>query len=155
VDSLFAPLVPVLEETGDRGRIVCVNDGSADDTWAPVGPRAHDPRIAIVDFSRNFGKECALSAGLGQARGRAVVVLDADLQHPPEAIPALLAKWREGHDMVYAMRHARTGQGRVYRLAARLFYAVMGRVSDVNLPAEVGDFRLLDRRVVDVINAMP
>ncbi len=156
VDSLFARLVPVLEEMGEPWEIVCVNDGSADDTLGRLlARRAHDPRIVIVDFSRNFGKECALSAGLGQAHGRAVVVLDADLQHPPEAIPALLAKWREGYEMVYAMRHARTGQSRIYRLAARLFYAIMGRVSDVSLPAEVGDFRLLDRRVVDVINAMP
>jgi glycosyltransferase involved in cell wall biosynthesis len=156
VDSLFARLVPVLEETREPWEIVCVNDGSADDTLGRLlARRAHDPRIAVVDFSRNFGKECALSAGLSQARGRAVVVLDADLQHPPEAIPALLAKWREGYEMVCAMRHARTGQGRVYRLAARLFYAIMGRVSDVAMPAEVGDFRLLDRRVVDVINAMP
>jgi glycosyltransferase involved in cell wall biosynthesis len=156
VDSLFARLVPVLEEIGEPWEIVCVNDGSSDGTLGRLlARRAVEPRIAIVDFSRNFGKECALSAGLGQSRGRAVVVLDADLQHPPEAIPALLAKWHEGYEMVYAMRHARTGQGRLYRLAARLFYAVMGRVSDVALPAEVGDFRLLDRRVVDVINAMP
>ena len=156
VDALFARLLPVLESLGESWEVVCVNDGSADATLERLlACRARDCRINIVDFSRNFGKECALSAGLSQARGQTVVVMDADLQHPPETIPALLAKWREGYEMVYAVRHARTGQSPLYRLFARMFYAIMGKLSDVTLPAEVGDFRLLDRRIVDVITAMP
>ena len=156
VAALFARLLPALESLGETWEVVCVNDGSADATLERLlALRAGEPRITVIDLSRNFGKECALTAGLGQARGRAVVVMDADLQHPPEAIAALLAKWREGVEMVYAVRHARTGQSRLYRLFARLFYAIMGKLSDVSLPPEVGDFRLLDRRVVDVITAMP
>lgn len=156
VDALFARLLPVLDGLGETWEVVCVNDGSADATLERLlACRTRESRIRIVDFSRNFGKECALSAGLDQARGQAVVVMDADLQHPPETIPALLDKWREGYEMVYAVRHARTGQSPLYRLFARLFYAIMGKLSDVSLPAEVGDFRLLDRSIVEVIKVMP
>jgi len=156
VEALFGRLLPILERLGERWEVVCVNDGSTDDTLARLlACRAAEPRLTVIDFSRNFGKERALTAGLEHARGGAVVLLDADLQHPPEAILDLVAKWREGFDMVYAVRDARAGQGWLYRAAARLFYAVMGKVANVSLPAEAGDFRLLDRRVVDAINAMP
>lgn len=156
VEALFARLVPVLEQTGPAWEVVCVNDGSRDDTLNRLlAARADEPRIKVVELSRNFGKEPALSAGLAHAAGDAIVPMDADLQHPPELIPALLAKWREGADVVAAVRKARVGQSLKQRLFARAFYWVFDNLSEVRLPREVGDFRLMDRKVVDVIVRMP
>jgi glycosyltransferase involved in cell wall biosynthesis len=156
VERFFARLLPVLDGLGLNWEVICVNDGSRDDTLARL-VAAHDgqPRIKVLDLSRNFGKEPALSAGLAHAFGDVVIPMDADLQHPPELIPDLLAKWREGFDVVYAVRQQRTGQGPIGRLQSKAFYWLFDRLSDVPLPREVGDFRLLDRKVVDVIIAMP
>ncbi|MDR3515896.1 MAG: glycosyltransferase family 2 protein [Azospirillaceae bacterium] len=156
VDALFDRLVPELDRLGVSWEVVCVNDGSPDDTLKHLmAARRRHPGIKIVDLSRNFGKERALSAGLLHSRGQCVVPMDADLQHPPELIGAFLDKWREGYDVVMAVRHARVGQHLTNRLGARAFYWLFDKMSDVRLPREVGDFRLLDRRVVDVINRMP
>lgn len=160
IAPLFARLFPVLDAIPEAAaggwEVVCVNDGSGDDTLARLlAAREADPRLVIVDLSRNFGKECALSAGLAQARGRVVVSMDADLQHPPETIPEMMAKWRGGTEMVYAVRHARVGQAQAHQAAARLFYFLMRHLSDVPLPPEAGDFRLMDRCVVDAINSLP
>jgi len=156
LDGFFARLVPVLEGLGEPFEILCIDDGSKDDSAAKLAARAiADPRLKLLVFSRNFGKEAALSAGLANARGDAVIPIDADLQHPPELIPDMVAKWREGFDVVYAVRRSRTGQGLASRLQAKAFYWVFDKLSDVPLPREVGDFRLLDRKVVDAINAMP
>jgi len=156
VGHFFDRLLPVLSSLPMSWEIVCVNDGSRDDTLDRL-IEAHqgEPRIKVIDLSRNFGKEPALSAGLTAAKGDAVIPIDADLQHPPELIPQLLQKWQEGYDVVYAVRRQRTGQSLVSRLQARAFYWLFEKLSDVPLPREVGDFRLLDRKVVDVINAMP
>lgn len=156
VEALFERLVPVLDGLGVSWEIVCVNDGSRDDTLLRL-LAAHqvNPAIKVIDLSRNFGKELALSAGLNYAQGNAVVPMDADLQHPPEALPEMIAKWQEGADVVAAVRQARIGQRLSQRLAARAFYWVFDHMSDVKLPREVGDFRLLDRKVVDIINRMP
>ena len=154
--ALMARLAPVLEATGMAWEVVAVNDGSADDTLACLlALHAREPRLVVVDLSRNFGKERALSAGLAHAKGDAVVMIDADLQHPPETIPALLAHWHEGFEVVYAVREQRMDQGWFPRLLSRLFYAVFDRLSEVPVPRGAGDFRLLDRQVVDVINRMP
>ena len=156
VGPLFARLVPALDALGLDWEVVCVNDGSRDGTLAAlVAHHQADPRIRVIDLSRNFGKEAALSAGLANARGAAVVPMDADLQHPPEAIAGLVAKWREGFEVVYAVRDQRVGQSLTARLFARCFYWLFERMSEVPLPREAGDFRLLDARVVAVINAMP
>ncbi|MGE0253541.1 MAG: glycosyltransferase family 2 protein [Alphaproteobacteria bacterium] len=156
VAALFTRLTTALDSLGETWEIICVNDGSADGTLAALlAARSREPRIAVVDFSRNFGKECAVAAGLKRTRGRAVVVMDADLQHPPEAIGEMVAKWREGYELVNAARHERVGQPLVYRISARAFYTVMRSFSEISVASTVGDFRLLDRRVVDVINAMP
>lgn len=156
IDALFARLTPALNAVGMAWEVVCVNDGSRDDTLDRLlTAHARDPRIKVVDLSRNFGKELALTAGLAHAAGDAVAPMDADLQHPPELIPAMLDKWREGYDVVMAVRHARVGQSAAYRFFARAFYWVFDHLSEVRLPREVGDFRLMDRRVVDVINRMP
>ncbi|MBP2293194.1 glycosyltransferase family 2 protein [Azospirillum rugosum] len=156
VDALFDRLVPVLDRLDAEWEVVCVNDGSRDDTLDRLlDVHDRDPRVKVVDLSRNFGKELALSAGLGHVTGDAVVPMDADLQHPPELLPQFLAKWREGYDVVVAVRNARVGQSFKHRMFARAFYWIFDNLSEVKLPREVGDFRLMDRRVVEVINRMP
>lgn len=156
IAALFARLVPVLESVGMDWEVVCVNDGSRDDTLNRlVATHRADPRIKVVELSRNFGKELALSAGLAHTGGDCVVPMDADLQHPPELLPDLIAKWREGYDVVVAVRDNRVGQSLRHRLFARAFYWIFDNLSEVKLPREVGDFRLMDRAVVDVINRMP
>jgi glycosyltransferase involved in cell wall biosynthesis len=135
--------------------VVYVNDGSTDDTLA-VMEAAHrvDDRVAVVSLSRNFGKETAITAGLDHATGDAVVVIDADLQDPPELIPELVANWREGFDMVYAKRRSRAGETWLKRGTARIFYRLMQRMGDLNLPEDTGDFRLMSRRVVDAVRQL-
>lgn len=156
LDNLFARLTQVMAEIGVSYEIVCVDDGSRDDSVArALDHRQQDNRIKVVELSRNFGKELALTAGLQHASGQAVVMIDADLQHPPELIKDMLDKWRDGFEMVIAVRRDREGESAVKRLAARAFYDLFGRVSEVRLPPGAGDFRLLDRKVVDVLNSMP
>jgi glycosyltransferase involved in cell wall biosynthesis len=135
--------------------VVYVNDGSTDDTLA-VMEAAHriDDRVAVVSLSRNFGKETAITAGLDHATGDAVVVIDADLQDPPELIPELVANWREGFDMVYAKRRSRAGETWLKRGTARIFYRLMQRMGDLKLPEDTGDFRLMSRRVVDAVRQL-
>src|SRR5262249_35741102 len=113
------------------------------------------PELKVIDFSRNFGKEVALFAGLAAAIGRAVIPIDGDLQHPSELILELVARWRDGYDMVYAVRRSREYQDWLSRQMTRGFYWLFDRLSDVKLPREAGDFRLLDRQVVDILNRMP
>jgi len=156
VDAFFARLVPVLERIGAPWEIICINDGSRDDTLEHlIAARGRYSAVKIIDFSRNFGKEPALSAGLAHAQGNIVIPIDADLQHPPELIPELIQRWREGFDVVYAVRATRAYQSRRARFFARAFYWIFDWLSDVPLPAGAGDFRLMDRRVVDFINRMP
>jgi glycosyltransferase involved in cell wall biosynthesis len=156
VRSLFARLVPVLRDLTIPFEVIVVNDGSSDDTLPLLLEEArHYPGVRIVDLSRNFGKDAALSAGLAHASGNAVIPMDGDLQHPPEVIPELVAKWREGYDMVYAVRRSRDDQSLASRFAARAFYWLFKQCSEVTLPSGAGDLRLLDRKVVDALNAMP
>lgn len=156
VDALFDRLVPVLDGLDIEWEVVCVNDGSRDDTLDRLlGVHDRESRVKVVDLSRNFGKELALSAGLTHATGDAVVPMDADLQHPPEMLPQFLAKWREGYDVVVAVRNARVGQSLRHRIFAKTFYWIFDNLSEIKLPREVGDFRLMDRKVVEVINRMP
>ncbi len=136
--------------------VVCVNDGSSDDTMDHL-IAAHDrePRIKVIDLSRNFGKEYALTAGLDHSGSDVVVLMDSDLQHPPEMVPAMLAKWREGFEVVYMVRQVRGDVGLLGKLSRRLFYLIFRMASDVRLPPEAGDFRLLDPVVVTAIRRMP
>ena len=132
--------------------VVYVNDGSSDLTRLAIeAMRCADSHIALVNLSRNFGKEIATTAGLDHARGDVVIVIDADLQDPPELIPQLVAGWREGYDMVYAQRHIREGETWLKRTTANLFYRLMQHLGDVQLPRDTGDFRLMSRRVVDAL----
>ncbi|MDB4962287.1 MAG: glycosyl transferase family 2 [Myxococcales bacterium] len=149
-------MTPVLDSLGEPWEIVFVDDGSRDDTLGMLlAARANDPRIKVVSLARNFGKDVALTAGLHHARGRAVIPIDCDLQHPPELIPPMVARWRAGADMVVGVRSKRTEEGYLRRTSAKLYYAMMRRMNDVAIPPNAGDFRLLDRKIVDVINDMP
>ena len=154
--AFLEAMTPVLDGLGEPWEIVFVDDGSRDDTLGILlAARAADPRLKIVGLARNFGKDVALSAGLAYARGRAVIPIDCDLQHPPALIPALVAKWRAGADMVVAVRTRRTEESLLRRTSARAYYSAMRWMTNVEIPPNAGDFRLLDRKVVDVINQMP
>jgi glycosyltransferase involved in cell wall biosynthesis len=141
---------------GIRFEFVCVNDGSNDATLERLIDAArHDPRIHIIDLSRNFGKEAALTAGLDRASGDAVVPLDADLQDPPELIPEFIARWRAGAEVVIAKRSDRSAEGFLKRRTAALFYRIHNRIADEPIPPDVGDFRLMDRRAVEALRRLP
>ncbi len=152
----FERLFNVLNRLNITYEIVCVNDGSQDNTLTELlDYQKHNPFIKIVDLSRNFGKEIALTVGLDYSSGAAVVPIDADLQDPPELIEALLAKWREGYNMVYATRRIRRGETFTKRFTAKLFYRIIDFMSDIPIPKNTGDFRLMDRTVVDSLSKLP
>ena len=135
--------------------VIYVNDGSRDSTMACLEDlRSKDDKIRIVDLSRNFGKEVAMSAGFDHTQGDAVIVIDTDLQDPPEIIPELYSGWEEGFDVVYAQRATRDGETRFKKLTASIFYRVIGQLSHVEIPKDTGDFRLLSRRAVDSLGQL-
>lgn len=139
----------ILRNIGAPYELVLVNDGSSDNTLTLMHAlQADDPQVMVLDLSRNFGKEIALSAGLDHSSGEVVVVLDADLQDPPELIPEMLKGWREGYDVVYGVRSDRDGESWLKKATAQLFYRLIGSVSRVAIPRDTGDFRLMTQRVV-------
>src|SRR5215470_18978158 len=145
-------LSSVMEKLGLQWEAIYVNDGSRDGTLAVLKKlRIGDSHLGILNLSRNFGKEIAMTAGLDHARGDAVVVIDADLQDPPELIPDLVAGWRDGFDMVYAQRRKREGETWMRKISAFLFYRLVRRAGDFEVPTEVGDFRLMSRRHVEAV----
>jgi glycosyltransferase involved in cell wall biosynthesis len=154
--AFHARLGAAMIALGAAWEVLFVNDGSEDETLAVLQSLCEaDPCAAYLNLSRNFGKEAAMTAGLDHVAGRAVVVIDADLQDPPELIPALVAKWREGADVVCAKRRSRAGDGWAKRLTARCFYALMRHLGGgVRLPPDVGDFRLMSRRAVAAVLAL-
>ncbi|MBU2739724.1 glycosyltransferase family 2 protein [Acidithiobacillus concretivorus] len=146
----------IMDACGEPWEMVCVNDGSTDDTLLQlIALHQQDPRIHVIDLSRNFGKEAALTAGLDAAQGDAAIPLDADLQDPPELIPELLAQWRDGYDVVNAVRLSREGESWLKRASAHFFYRAINRMSVVDIPADTGDFRLLSRPVLDALQSLP
>jgi polyisoprenyl-phosphate glycosyltransferase len=154
IDLLCGRLASVLDRVTDAWEVVFVDDGSRDDTIERIRARSlEDPRIGAVALSRNFGKEIALAAGLDHARGQAVVIMDADLQHPPEMIEAFVQRWREGYVMVYGQRTDRSGETRIKRNSARLYYRLFKAFGEMPLPEGAGDFRLIDRKGVEVLRA--
>jgi glycosyltransferase involved in cell wall biosynthesis len=157
VDAFLQAVVPVLRHVaGERFEIVAVNDGSADRTLETLlGWRERLPQLRLIDLSRNFGKEAALTAGLQHARGEAVIPMDVDLQDPPELIPTMVERWREGFEVVNARRVLRSGDTPMKRLTAAGFYALMHRLSEVPIPVNVGDFRLMDAAVVRALLTLP
>lgn len=154
--ELYRRVKAVMEDLGEPWELVLVDDGSTDGSTDLMRQlREQDPaHVRPVIFARNFGHQIAVTAGLDYARGQAVVIMDADLQDPPEVIPDLVAKWREGYQVVYAVRAAREGETWFKKTTAALFYRLIYRITDVKIPVDTGDFRLMDRRVVDVLNRM-
>jgi glycosyltransferase involved in cell wall biosynthesis len=149
-------LAAVLDTLDADCEIVFVNDGSSDRTIALLGEfNRSDPRVAVIDLSRNFGKEVAMTAGLDFSHGDAVVVIDADLQDPPELIPEMLRSWRQGHDVVLMRRASRAEESWLKKATARGFYHTIGGIGSIDIPANVGDFRLLSRRAVDAFVTLP
>jgi polyisoprenyl-phosphate glycosyltransferase len=155
LDEFHRRLSAVMAGLGCPWSVLYVNDGSTDATLhALQSLRALDKRVALVNLSRNFGKEVAMTAGLDHAEGEAVIIIDSDLQDPPEVIPALVAGWREGFDIVYAQRSARQGETWLKRTTAALFYRLMEDIGRVRMPRDTGDFRLMSWRVVEAVRAM-
>jgi polyisoprenyl-phosphate glycosyltransferase len=153
LDGLLARVVPILDGLDVDWELLFVDDGSTDDTLATLKTfHAGDPRIIAVSLSRNFGKEIAIAAGLRYARGDAAVLMDADLQHPPEVLPKLIAQWRAGYQIVYGQRVDRVTDGPMRRLFSRSFYRVFNALAAGDIPEGAGDFRLLDRRAIDAMN---
>lgn len=155
--AFFGRVVPILESiVGTRFEIVCVNDGSADDTLVKlVAVARRDARVRVIDLTRNFGKEAALTAGIDEAMGDAVIPIDADLQDPPELIPTLVQRWRQGAEVVLAQRASRTTDSFLKRATAAAYYRVHNCLSDLKIPENVGDFRLMDRSVVNALKQLP
>lgn len=155
IEELVARLLPVLDRAVPTWELVFIDDGSRDDTLAKIkSVNARDPRVRAVSFSRNFGKEIAIAAGLDHARGEAVVIMDADLQHPPEIIVTFVEKWREGYRMVYAQRTDRVADTPFRRAFSRLFYRLFDAFGETQLPEGAGDFRLIDRKAVEALRSM-
>jgi glycosyltransferase involved in cell wall biosynthesis len=155
VAPLCRRLVPVLERITAHFEILFVDDGSTDDTLAAVrAENARDPRVHAISFSRNFGKEIAIAAGLDHAGGEAVVIMDADLQHPPETIERFVELWRQGYVMVYGQRTDRVGESKVKRGFTHVFYRLFARFGETSLPKGAGDFRLIDRTGVETLRAL-
>ncbi len=151
----YRRVVDVMEGIGESFELVLINDGSSDGSFLRMQDlHQRDPRVRVIDFSRNFGHQIAISAGLDHARGRAVIIIDADLQDPPEVIPELIKHWKGGAEVVYAQRSRRKGETRFKLLTAAAFYWLIARITSVNIPHDTGDFRLLDRRVVDALVKM-
>jgi dolichol-phosphate mannosyltransferase len=149
-------LAAVLDGLGLTAEVIYVDDGSSDDTPAALEAlRRKDPRVRVVEFSRNFGHQCAISAGLDRAAGRACVLIDTDLQDPPELVPKMVEEWKAGFEVVYAVRASREGEGLFKRGTAALFYRLLSGLAGVDIPRNTGDFRLLDRRVVEALRSFP
>jgi dolichol-phosphate mannosyltransferase len=145
----------VMEVIGEPWELIVIDDGSSDGSTEALEKLARrDPHLRPVIFSRNFGHQIAVSAGLDFARGRAAIIIDADLQDPPEVLPELIARWREGYEVVYAVRTERAGESWFKKATASIFYRAIYRITDVRIPLDTGDFRLLDRRVVDSLRGM-
>ena len=156
LDTLFSALRDRLASLGLSYEVVLINDGSRDRTAEMLAEMSRrDSRFRSVHFSRNFGHQAAVTAGLHFARGSAVVVMDADLQDPPELLGQLLDRWREGYHVVYAQRIKRHAEGPLKRGIAFAYYRILRRLTDVDIPTDTGDFCLMDRRVVDLLNSMP
>ena len=156
IDIFLTAVEPFLDRAGLRFEIVFVNDGSRDDTLAKLFDcSTRDRRIRVVNLSRNFGKEAALTAGIDHARGDILIPMDIDLQDPPDLIKPFIERWREGYDIVYGVRSARTWDTLSKRVSANWFYWAFNTMSPVRIPANVGDFRLVDRRAIEVLRTLP
>jgi glycosyltransferase involved in cell wall biosynthesis len=155
IGPFLARLIPALEALGHSFEIVLIDDGSSDGTWARwMQASANDPRLRGLKFSRNFGKEIAIAAGLDHARGEAVILIDADLQHPPEVIADFVREWENGYDVVYGVRQDRETDSTLRKNLTHLFYKLFRTFGEIPLPEGAGDFRLMDRKVVKALRQL-
>lgn len=155
IPELYRRISEVMDSTGEPWELILIDDGCTDGSTDRIRELAErDNRLRPVIFARNFGHQIAVTAGLDYARGQAMVVIDADLQDPPETILELAKKWKEGYEVVYAVRAEREGESWFKLLTASMFYRLIYRITDVKIPLDTGDFRLIDRKVVDVMNSM-
>ncbi len=156
IAELYRRIKAVMDRLDQSVELILINDGSRDNSLKLIRElQQQDNRVCYLSLARNFGHQIAVTAGLNFARGQAVIILDADLQDPPELIPELLEKWRQGYQVVYAQRTKRKQEGWFKRFTAYIFYRLLQRLADVNIPTDTGDFCLMDRQVVDLLNAMP
>lgn len=156
-EECYEKVVEILKTlTNYEYEIIFVNDGSRDKTSEILEEIAKkDKQVKVLSFSRNFGHQCAVTAGLKYVTGDVIVIIDADLQDPPELIPEMLKLWEQGNEVIYGKRKTREGESKFKLLTAKLFYNTLNALSDVDIPKDTGDFRLVDRKVVDVVNALP
>jgi dolichol-phosphate mannosyltransferase len=151
----YRRIVAVMDALNEPFELLLVNDGSRDNSFQIMkNLHEQDPRVHVIDFSRNFGHQIAISAGLDYAQGQAVIIIDSDLQDPPEVIPRLIERWKNGAEVVYAQRAKRIGETKFKLVTASLFYRLISSITSVDIPRNVGDFRLMDRRVVDALVSM-
>lgn len=155
VVAFFSALVEKCQTLTQQFEIIVIDDGSRDATIETILQLPKTFNIRLIAFSRNFGKEIALTAGLEHCRGEVAILMDADFQHPIEILPVFLAHWGEGYDMVYGIRRNRNTESRMRRGLAHLFYKIMTKLSRIDMPEHAGDFRLLDRKVIDALNEIP
>jgi polyisoprenyl-phosphate glycosyltransferase len=156
IQALYDRISQVMDSTGESWELVTINDGSRDRSVELIEALAtKDPRVKLLNFARNFGHQIAVTAGLNHATGEAVVIIDADLQDPPELILEMIERWKAGYQVVYAVREERKGESWFKLFTAKLFYRIINRLTDVDIPLDTGDFRLMDEKVVAALNAMP
>ncbi|CCI36118.1 MULTISPECIES: glycosyltransferase family 2 protein [Microcystis] len=156
IRELYRRVSAVMDSLDDSVELILINDGSGDRSLKLMRElQERDARVCYISFARNFGHQAAVTAGLNFARGQVIVVLDADLQDPPELIPKMIESWQAGYHVVYAQRTKRKKESWFKRLTAYVFYRLLGQLADVDIPADTGDFCLMDRQVVDLLNSMP
>lgn len=154
-NECYKRLKNVMTDNNINYELIFINDGSKDKTFSILKEISEcDNRVKVISFSRNFGHQIAVTAGINKSRGDAVVVIDADLQDPPELIPDMIKLWKQGYDVVYAKRKKRKGESFFKLLTAKMFYRFLDKMTDINIPLDTGDFRLIDRKVADVFNSM-
>lgn len=155
VEEFYKRTAAAMETLGEPFEIVLINDGCRDRS-PEIMREIHeqDPRVKVLNFSRNFGHQLAITAGIDYAQGQAVVVIDSDLQDPPEVIPELIQSWKDGYEVVYAVRSEREGETWFKKFTASFFYRLIANITSINMPVDAGDFRLMDRKVVDALSSM-
>jgi polyisoprenyl-phosphate glycosyltransferase len=156
IAELYNRLKPIIDSLDGESELVLIDDGSKDNSLKLMSElNQKDSRVKYLSFARNFGHQTAVTAGLNFAQGEAIIILDADLQDPPELIPELIEKWKEGYHVVYAQRISRKQEGWFKRLTAYVFYRILNRLTNINIPTDTGDFCLMSRQIVDILNSMP
>lgn len=155
IEKFYKALHEAMDSTGETWEVLMVNDGSTDASLTLMLQLAEaDERVKVINFARNFGHQTAVTAGIDYASGKAVILIDTDMQDPPSVIPDLISKWKEGYEVVYAVRSERKGESAFKKLTASLFYRAIHRITDINIPVDTGDFRLMDEKVANVLRQM-